>query len=201
MYSQNEEEKHIVGFFGDKTDGTFIDVGAFDGCAFSNTLRLIELGWSGVLAEPSPGPFHAMFNRHRSNPKLHLVNAAIVPTVTEPIIKLNTTDDAVSTTDEDFRKIWERVGYSPIYISPISVSDFSSLCTKLLGPHDPDFINVDTEGTTFEIAATLASIYHPAVWCVEYVVGCRTYEPEFKHLFQGYKVIYKSGENLVFVRE
>jgi len=55
MFSQNDEEKHIVRFFRDKIDkGSFLDIGAYNGKAFSNTHRLALNGWSGVCLEPSP---------------------------------------------------------------------------------------------------------------------------------------------------
>src|ERR1022692_1173497 len=37
--------------------GTFLDIGAWHPTIFSNTRALIERGWSGVIIEPSPGPF------------------------------------------------------------------------------------------------------------------------------------------------
>ena len=145
-----------------------------------------------------------MLNLHRANPKLHLINAAVVPLITKSLIILHVTDDAVSTTDEDFRKIWSRydgINYRPIYISPVSVPDVVDLYHTLLGENQPDFINVDTEGTTLELTAMLSPLLNPRVWCVEYAVGNHSYELDFKHLFQGYHVTYRSGENLVFVRD
>lgn len=53
MYSQFDEERVIVEFFGDRP-GKFLDVGAFDGVTMSNTRCLLEMGWSGVLVEPAP---------------------------------------------------------------------------------------------------------------------------------------------------
>lgn len=52
MYSQNDEERFILEFFKFQPTGRFLDVGAFDGISISNTRRLLELGWSGVLVEP-----------------------------------------------------------------------------------------------------------------------------------------------------
>lgn len=56
MYSQQDEEKYILEALEGIT-GTFLDIGAWHPTDKSNTRRLIELGWSGVLIEPSPGPF------------------------------------------------------------------------------------------------------------------------------------------------
>jgi hypothetical protein len=44
-YSQNDEETHIINKFKDKTSGTFLDIGAFNGRCASNTLALAERGW------------------------------------------------------------------------------------------------------------------------------------------------------------
>src|SRR5262245_12533077 len=44
LYSQNDEEGIIAGYFGGRT-GTLLDIGAYDGVSFSNSRRLIESGW------------------------------------------------------------------------------------------------------------------------------------------------------------
>lgn len=56
-YSQFEEQDAILQAFAGKTDGRFLDLGAWDPITFSNTRALVGLGWSGVMIEPSPGPF------------------------------------------------------------------------------------------------------------------------------------------------
>jgi hypothetical protein len=66
-YSQFDEQDAILAAFGlqpwqtnlspGNTDGRFLDLGAWDPITFSNTRALVELGWSGVMIEPSPGPF------------------------------------------------------------------------------------------------------------------------------------------------
>lgn len=50
-YSQNDEERVITEFFGDRK-GCFLDIGAYDGIQMSNTRKLLESGWSGFLVEP-----------------------------------------------------------------------------------------------------------------------------------------------------
>jgi len=39
--------------FSDKRDGFFVEAGAFDGIAFSNTWRFVPHGWQGILIEPT----------------------------------------------------------------------------------------------------------------------------------------------------
>jgi FkbM family methyltransferase len=41
-------------YFGYRSNGTYVEVGAFDGISFSNTSGLAEAGWRGLLIEPVP---------------------------------------------------------------------------------------------------------------------------------------------------
>ena len=53
--SQHGEDLLLWFFFGGRRQGFFVEVGAYDGVAFSNTYFLEALGWSGILVEPNPG--------------------------------------------------------------------------------------------------------------------------------------------------
>lgn len=57
MYSQLDEEKVIVDWFKSRPVGKYLDIGAWDGINMSNTRRLAELGWHGVLVEPGAKNF------------------------------------------------------------------------------------------------------------------------------------------------
>lgn len=63
-YSQNDEEDFIAEFFHGKS-GRFLDVGAYDGVQLSNTRRLLESGWSGVLVEPAAHNFQSLMKNCR----------------------------------------------------------------------------------------------------------------------------------------
>jgi FkbM family methyltransferase len=52
-YSQHYEEWVLRDYFGDRRNGTFVDVGANDPQLFSNTYYLENtLGWSGIAVDP-----------------------------------------------------------------------------------------------------------------------------------------------------
>jgi FkbM family methyltransferase len=53
-----------IGF---KTDGRFVEVGAFDGKKWSNTWELAELGWRGLMCEPNPEQFGQCWDNHRDH--------------------------------------------------------------------------------------------------------------------------------------
>ena len=50
--------------FGYKTEGLFVEVGAYDGESFSNTSGLADLGWRGHYVEPIPAYAAACAARH-----------------------------------------------------------------------------------------------------------------------------------------
>lgn len=65
MYSQNDEEKIILEYFGNHV-GTLLDIGANDGVTFSNSYEMMCRGWKGVLVEASDLAFsklRATYNR------------------------------------------------------------------------------------------------------------------------------------------
>jgi hypothetical protein len=50
-YSQAGQDRFAYLLSGQKRDGTFLEVGAYDGYAVSNTLGLEEIGWTGFLLD------------------------------------------------------------------------------------------------------------------------------------------------------
>ena len=52
--AQHGEDHWIEWFFCGRTDGFFVDVGAYDGVVISNTYYFESIGWTGVLVEPNP---------------------------------------------------------------------------------------------------------------------------------------------------
>ncbi|MFD1627493.1 FkbM family methyltransferase [Azospirillum griseum] len=62
-------------FFPDRTGGVFLDIGAYDGVTWSNTLFFErELGWTGLCVEASPTRFAALA-RNRPGPNLNIALA------------------------------------------------------------------------------------------------------------------------------
>lgn len=53
-YSQYGQDVFVDLFFKKKSDGVFVEIGAFDGKSFSNCLYFEEKGWRGVAIEPNP---------------------------------------------------------------------------------------------------------------------------------------------------
>jgi FkbM family methyltransferase len=63
--------------FGPRRDGTFVEVGAFDGDTYSNTSCLADLGWRGLYIEPVPKWAEVCRWRHRGNPLVSVLECAV----------------------------------------------------------------------------------------------------------------------------
>jgi FkbM family methyltransferase len=55
FYSQDGQDEFIVRLFKNKKEGVFLDIGAYDGLNYSNSLYMEkELSWKGICIEPNP---------------------------------------------------------------------------------------------------------------------------------------------------
>jgi FkbM family methyltransferase len=79
-YSQQGEQAIIARFF-EETKATyspfFVDVGAFDGVTGSNSRFLAELGWGGIVIEPTPGAFAALESLYQENAAVTCIRCAV----------------------------------------------------------------------------------------------------------------------------
>ena len=144
MYSQLDEEKYILEFFGTNTHGRFLDVGAFDGKIFSNTRALFERGWGGVLVEASPKCFVKLQELYEGVERVKLVCACVLPQVHEPVARFLDNTGAVATTLDAHAKLWGestyKMQFTEIFVGAVTLADLISK----FGPFD--FINIDLEG-------------------------------------------------------
>lgn len=199
MYSQNNEETVVLNLFQGRPPGRFLDIGAYDGKTYSNTLRLAELGWRGVCVEPSPIPFSKLLALHGSNERIELINAAIslndgwvdfFDCGFEP-------DDigTVSSLDARHQIKWSTVNFKRYTIYALAVGTLFER-TKF----DFDFINLDVEGTNIDLflALPLHEMASLTAICVEH----DSYNDRMlKHAAQfGFRQVAVNGENLILAR-
>lgn len=197
MYSQNDEERVILDLFATQQSGHLLDIGAFDGKTFSNSLALIERGWSGVLVEPNPTSLKALIDLHGQNGKVQIIGGLVSP---EPgLKKFFTCNDAVSTTDEQFTELWKSAGvkFQPIWLPPVHPAE-------IVYGHRFDFITVDVEDGTLPIIRSMISAFTQAkVVCVEHSVGHHTIRKELQEIFLqlGFNLVHTTGENYIFAKQ
>jgi FkbM family methyltransferase len=196
-YSQNNEQEIILELLKGRADGRFLDIGAYDATMLSNTRALYELGWSGVMVEPSPEPFVALLKQYGNDPRITLVHAAAAVGSDPELKRMYGTADAISTTDEKFHATWQAAGHKFTGSFWCPCVTLGSILEVVGGRFD--FVNIDTEGSSGELfIACLASMLRPEVYCVEH---------DHKHDrltriagTDGYKWVATTGENLILAK-
>lgn len=165
-YSQHGEQAIILEALSGSL-GRFLDIGGFNAFDLSNTRALYELGWNGVIVEPSPGPMHGLIEAYGEDPRIQLVQAFIIPKLGRPagLVKIHVSDDALSTSVEacfeKFSKHYKFLGH--LWVIELAVTDL------FLKFGEFDFVNIDTEGQSVELFRHMMISYNcPKLICVEH---------------------------------
>ncbi len=172
-YSQGNEEAAILEAFGfdpdghghgpDKANCRFLDIGAFHASQLSNTRALYELGWSGVLIEPSPMPMHGLIQAYGADPRITLIQAVV--SLEGGLVPMHISQDAVSTSEDSQHEKWKA---SAVYTGKMLVPAITlPQISNQFGGFD--FISIDAEGTSVDLfLAALALEWSPRCWAVEH---------------------------------
>jgi hypothetical protein len=79
VFSQNGEDGVLAELLrrAGAGGGGFVEFGSGDGGECNTAFLAVVLGWPGVYIEPDPAAFAALERRHRANPRVRTVNAAV----------------------------------------------------------------------------------------------------------------------------
>ncbi len=192
MYSQEDEEKHILkalaGHHGNKR---FLDIGAGDPFDKSNTRVLFDLGWSGVMIEPDPKMSEKLIREYANEQRVQVVQTAVA--VEPGIYPLQVSDQPSSTIMFPPPKRDDVTFYGYVLV-PALTPEMISL--KWGGF---DFVNVDAEGMSGNIFLRMMQLdWEPRCFCVEH--DERTTELLNAATAKGYHCTYTNGTNLILVK-
>jgi FkbM family methyltransferase len=174
-YSQHDEELVIRHFFGDRRDGVFLDVGAYDWKLNSTTLYLEKhLGWTGIAVDALER-FRAGYEKNR--PGTHFFTYIVGERSGE--IATIYVADALSSVVEDHldtirthREHIDQFEAKPVQVPTITLTDL----LDREGVEKIDFLSMDIEEAE---PAALAGFdierFRPELVCIE--VAKRTREP------------------------
>lgn len=194
-YSQFGEDALIAEYFGSHV-GTVLEIGAFHPTDMSNSRLLIERGWNAVLVDCSPRAVRDLLLEYGRNPKVKVIQAAVTAQGHGPLVPVEITDDAVSTSHPPTRQKWDGFGhYGELHCAAISVAQLMKFMVETFG--SPDFLSVDTEGTSILLASGLM-LCQPRVICVEHDDNWANFLAFGKQL--GYEKLSLNGTNLVIAR-
>ena len=192
-------------YFGYKPDGTFIEVGAFDGLTYSNTYGLAELGWYGLYIEAVQEYAEQCRENHKYN-KVQVVNACVgVGKLIHMFIS-----GEYSTSHGDFarlaNKLWD-AKYNRTILMP-SVKLDSIIKLTRLDSMPIDLLVVDVEGSEPEVLSGFSiDTYKPRMVIIEVHEGhnnklLSSYAEPINDYFDrhGYAKVYSDTCNNIYVR-
>ena len=195
MYSQNQEEKYILKHFKDK-QGTFLDLGAYDGKELSNTRALIELGWAGCCVEPHPTICAELEKNCLGFDKVFCFEIAIGKA--NGIFQLNANPTYYSTLIDSEMERWKNTDFE---FKPIDVEVFDFKTFQSISPYNTyDFISIDCEGLEIDILHQMdLDKLQCKMICVEWNGKNFAIFDEYMKRFN-MRLIHTNPENLIYVK-
>ena len=197
-YSQNFEDYRLHRALSDITNGTYIDIGAWEPQYHSVSYNFYERGWRGLNAEPEKQSFEMLLT---SRPKDINVNK-FVTTKTEPINFYSVTKSGLSTNNLGLLK-QERIG-KPIEIQRglVETVSLDSLFNQL-SAHTIHWLKIDVEGSENEVIESWGeNSARPWILVVEstipgsQILGDKKWESRI--LSKGYNAAYFDGLNTFY---
>jgi FkbM family methyltransferase len=197
-YSQNDEEKVIGELFAGFT-GKLLDIGATDGILLSNTRKLLENGWRGVLVEPCDRSFLKLRKNCSFLNGVILIQAAVSDTTG---LKRFWIDETVgrewsATINRGLLELGSVVEPFPneVYVPSITMADLAPF-----GPYD--FISMDAEWEDLAILTSQPKVFwrQAKVICVEARDAQERAITTTLLLQMGFTLVHETKENIIVKR-
>jgi|TARA_B110000914_G_scaffold19322_1_gene14627 FkbM family methyltransferase len=144
QYSKNKEDQYLKKVFGKKTNGIYLDVGAFHPYRFSNTYLLYRKGWSGINVDINKESID-LFNIAR--PQDVNLNIAIGDKNQKQIFYYKKKRHPMNTLNKEFAKRFFN-NKGDIKKSKIMTRTFDYLVGKV---KKIDLLDIDVEGNEYSV--------------------------------------------------
>ena len=160
-YSQLGQDKIVDQLLNHRTNGFFIEAGAYDGAIHSNTLFLEkERNWTGLLIEADPDVFRRLKGRQRL---AYLSNTCLSPTEYAVAVNFTFADELGGMKTTDYTS--GVTGTGLIQCIPLISYLLALNITHV------DFFSLDVEGTEIEVLKQIDfNRFHFDVLSIEYAV-------------------------------
>lgn len=140
--------------FGERGQGTFVEVGAYDGESYSNTSCLADVGWGGLYIEPVPEFAEKCRRRHAANSKVTIVEVAASDAAGEAELHIG---DTLTTLSEaqvaDYSEIDWAKGLHQGQSRKITTERLDTILEKAAIKPGFDLLVVDVEGLEAKVFA------------------------------------------------
>lgn len=154
--------------------GRFVEVGAFDGYHWSNTLPLIQQGWAGLMFEPYPEFYEVCRDRYRDNPLITVEQCALAETCGP--VKLFP-GGSMTTIEEGLIEVWNRdatLRLQGLNVDKFVMCEAHTLDCRLEAykwPRDFELLSIDAEGADDRVLIGLdLTTYKPRMIIIELAI-------------------------------
>ena len=199
-FSQNNEQEHILNYFGDYV-GTFIDIGCNDCITFSNTRALALKGWKGIFVDASAKAVERCKTLYNGDKGYYFYPWAISNHNGTAILQesgpLCSAADIglVSTFHQHEKARFQRT----VKYEPIEVKTFKwKTALNRWKIKEFDMVSLDVEGDELNILPDM-DLSKTKLVCIEWNSKPEL-KKEYDYYLKDFRVIYTSGENLVYAR-
>lgn len=202
VYSQEGEDILVDRLLGGKEKGFYIDIGAHHPRRFSNTYYFYLKGWSGINIEPNP-ELHKLFSKWR--PRDINLNAGLYSLPVE-LKYYYFEEPALNTFSTDVAAKLLATQHKLVKTENIAVTTLSKALEGFQMPELIDFMNIDTEGSEWEIIRTNDwSKIRPELLLIEFKAETieQMMDSEMVNFLRRlkYKLIAKLFNTVIFKRE
>jgi FkbM family methyltransferase len=140
-YAQNAEDVVLARLFHGKTNGRYVDVGAFDPVEDSVTKHFYDLGWRGINIEPIPAQAKALAEARTGDITLAIALGAKAGTA---VLHHVANHGGWSTLDGDLAKGYQKDDMLDVVDLEVEVRTLADVLDEHPGP--VDFLKIDVEG-------------------------------------------------------
>lgn len=191
-------------YFPGERQGTFVDVGAFDGYQWSNTWGLAQVGWRGLCFEPVP-EWAAKCKLLYARLPVVTVQAAVG--AQEGRATLYTSGNPTINLETVQKGPWG-FGYDKTQTLQVPLTTLDAALPFYEIPPDFEVLSIDVEGAELEVLAGLdLDLWHPRMVILE---TCKAHDTPSFHIHTtalaavmqaaGYIEIYFDHINSIYVR-
>lgn len=193
----------LLKYFGYKTEGVFVEGGAYDGITHSNTWGLAVAGWQGLYIEPLPDFVRQCTNNHRNHPKVKTIQLAMGNYTGTVIMHLAYGNSSYDPEFYNAPHLKDEFNVGKL-VSPIDTLD--NILTQNNIPYNFDVLVIDTEYSEVKVLQgfTLSKWMPKMVIieaCEQYPLPVlRTHYPFINKFFESYHKVYCDSVNNIYVQ-
>lgn len=164
-FSQFGEDIVLNSIFKGKTDGYFVDVGAYHPFHYSNTHLLYKSGWRGINIEPNPVTYN-LFKFHRKHDMN--INSGVATQVTEENYYIFNHQSCNTFSEEQKDLVLKKKFIKLLRTKKIRCRPLQDILDDAHFTHAVDLLNIDVEGKNLSVLHSLDwERTKPRVVCIE----------------------------------